>query len=420
MRPPVIVCALLLLGALGASSAEDYTLSRCLELSREKSVDAVQAILDEQGAKAAAREAGSARLPKLLFSGQLLRSDNATTNLPDDNNATLALEQRLLPYSSAWTRARQQGALYKAAVLAKVETQQDVDLAVKRLYFSILQSSDDIAGIQAVDVQFRRLLETVLPKYTIGHAPAFDPVKVRVALADLARDRGALEAQLSEQRQTLALVMGLPDGVALALTPLRAFPDPPADGFAASALAFNPTLKTQAKRIEAAQFGVRAAQALRYPDVVGHLDYNYAAQATSLMTPGWTASVALRMPIFDWGGISAQVRQERVAVDKARAQLEADRQSALSSLAGSLAQAKAHREDYRRYLDLVASVHEIAVAGVARYRRGASSILEATDGVNLWLNTLAAERAAYYGYLSDLAQLERLSGEEPYKPAYER
>lgn len=421
MRRSTILCALLAAGAAGAppARAEQFTLSRCLELSNAKSIDAVQSILDEQAAKAAAKQAGSGRLPQLFFSGQLLRSDDASTNLPDDNNATIALEQRLLPFSPGWTRAKQQDALYKAAVLAKVETRQDVDLTVKRLYFSILQTSDTASGIAEVDSELRRLLETVVPKYSVGRAPAFDPIKVRVALADLARDRGALEAQLEQQRETLALIMGLADGSQVALAPLGAFPALPPSGYIDAALESNPTLKAQEKRIEAAQLGVRAAQALRYPDLVGHLDYNYAAQAASQMTAGWTAAVALKVPLFDWGGISAQVRQERVSEEKARAQLEADRQTIRETLTGALAQSKYHQADRQRYLELLSGVHEIAVAGVARYRRGASGILEATDGVNLWLTTLVAERTAYYGYLSDLAQLERLSGES-YNAGYER
>lgn len=407
-----IVCALQILWASPLRArAEEFTLSRCLELSRQKSIDAVQAVLDEQGAKAAARQGRSGRLPQLFFSGQLLRSDDASTNLPDDNNATVAVEQRLLPFSSGWIRGRQQDALYQAAILAKVETQQDVDLTVKRLYFSVLQGEDAERGVAEVDSQLRRLLETVVPKYTVGRAPAFDPIKVRVALADLARDRGALDAQLAQERETLALIMGFSDASQLSLVPLSSFPPAPEQDFLNVVLASNPTLKTQAKKIEAASLGIRAARASRYPDVIGRLDYGYAAQATNLMARGWAASVALRVPVFDWGGISAQVRQERVSFDKARAQLESDRQSVLASLTGALSQAKAHQDNRKTYEELLPRVHEIALAGVTRYRLGAAGILEATDGVNLWLNTLLAERSAYYSYLADLAQLERLSGE---------
>lgn len=375
-------------------------------------------MLDAQAAKAAARQARSALLPQAVFSGQLLRSDDASTNLPDDNNATLAVEQRLLPYSSGWRQAREQNALYQAAVLAKVETSQDVDLAVKRLYFSILQAQDSEDDIDQVSSELRRLLDTVVPRYTVGRAPAFDPIKVRVALADLARDRGALEAQLAEQRRTLALVMGLPDGAPLELSPLTAFPPLPGPGFESQALASNPTLKTQAKRVEAAGLAVSAARALRYPDVVGHLDYNYAAQAASQMTPGWTAAVGVRVPVFDWGAISAQVKQKSVGLEKARTQLEAEGQAIKTSLAATLARAKTDEDNRRSYQRLAPSVHEIAAAGIVRYRRGATGILEATDGVNLWLTTLLAERTAYYSYLADLARLERLSG-ETYQVSYE-
>lgn len=402
-----------------AASAATLSLSDCVKLAQSRSVQAVQAAIDEQQAKAARAEADSARLPQVFASGQLLRSDDASTNLPDDNNATINLEQRLWPFSPGWARARQRNALYQAAVLGKLETAQDVALSVKKLYFAILEDEDAVRSSDQVEAQLRRLLDTVVPKFTIGRAPAFDPVKVRVSLADLARARGLLEARLAEEKQTLALVIGAQDPSTLDLTPLSGQPALPLPGFSDVVLAADPTLATLRQKADAARLGVGAAQALRYPDVVGHLDYNYAAQATSQMTPGWTAAVALRVPVFDWGGISDQIRQERLSVRAAENGLEAARQTAMSSVTRAFNEAQAHRQDDRTLTDLLPRVHEVAVASVSRYRRGASSILEATDAVNLWLSTLLNERAAYYDYLANVAELERLSGGR-FQAAYEK
>ncbi len=420
MRICAAVLALLVSSVFpSGASAQALTLSQCLQRASQKSVQAIQAIIAERRAKAATRESHAQRLPQFFFSGQLLRSDDAQTNLPDDNNGTFAVEQRLFPFNSGWVRGRQEDALYQAAILAKVESGQDVELTVKRLYFSILQGQDAERSIAEVDSELRRLLETVVPKYTVGRAPAFDPVKVRVALADLARDRGGLEARLAEERETLALIVGLPDGAQLELVPLSTFPSLPGPDFVAQALSANATLKTQGKKVEAARLGIKAAEYLRLPDLVGHLDYNYAGYYTNGMTAGWTAAVGMQFPVFDWGVISAKVAQERASLEQQKTQLEADRQKVLDSLTGALGQAKAHETNRRNYLELLPHVHEVAVAGVTRYRRGAMGILEATDGVSLWLNTLLQERAAYYGYLSDLARLERLSGDS-LKVDYER
>ncbi|MDE2039616.1 MAG: TolC family protein [Elusimicrobia bacterium] len=412
-------CLALALLAAPARAAAPLTLSDCVSLAENRSVQAVAAALAERQALFAKKAADSARLPRLFAFGQLLRSDDATTNLPDDNNATVALEQRLYPFDAGWRRVAERDALYHAAVLERIATTQDVALAVRRLFFAILQDEDAIESIDQVQEQFHRLLLTVLPKFTIGNAPAFDPVKVRISLADLARTRELAQARLDQERETLAQVIGSTEAATLALSPVSGTPAGPGPDFAAQVLASNAALQAQAARVDAAELGVKAARALRYPSLLGHLDYNYAAQATSQMTPGWTASLGLELPLFDWGGISARVAQKRAAADAERNALDADRQRVLASLAGALSRAKAHEDDEQRLSRLLPQVKRIALEGARRYRVGATGILEATDAIDLWLNTLLQERAAYYGYLADLALLQKLSG-GTLKVSYER
>jgi outer membrane protein TolC len=395
--------------APGANAAT-LSLADCLKLAEMKSPAAMRGALAESRAVAVRDDSRRSRLPQLVGDGKLTRSDDASTNLPDDNRGLVRLEQSLAPWSPEWVRGRQREAEARAAGFGRIESVQDADLAVKALYFGILRGEDSVRALDPIERELKDLLDTVLPKFTIGRVAAFDPVKVRVSLYDLARTRDLLQASLRGDRTALAEALGLdgPDGWDLA--PLSATPALADESAAAGGLLDNPTLEALGEQISAAQFGLSAAKRARAGDLSGAADVGYTGQSTSGMTRAWSVSAALRIPIFDWGRITAQTAAERAGVELARNSLEAERQKAAADLMETLATARAHRADQSRLAALLPDVRETSRASVARYRRGGTGILEVSDAVNLWLQTLLNERAAYYGYLSDLARLERLTG----------
>ena len=325
-----LACLLALMSA-SAAGAATLSLADCLKLAEARSPVAMRGALEESRALAVRDDSKRARLPLLVGDGKLTRSDDALTNLPDDNRGLLRLEQSLAPWSPEWVRGRQREAEARAAGFGRVESLQDADLAVKALYFAILREEDSIRALDRIERELKTLLD-------------------------------------------------------------------------------NPTLEALSEQIRASQFGLSAAKRARAGDLSGAADYGYTGQSTSGMTRSWSVSAALRIPIFDWGRITAQAASESAAVGQARNSLEAERQKATADLIGTLATAAAHRADQTRLTALLPDVRETALASVARYRRGGTGILEVSDAVNLWLQTLLNERAAYYGYLSDLARLERLTG----------
>ncbi|MFI5362088.1 MAG: TolC family protein [Elusimicrobiota bacterium] len=392
------------------AGAATLTLSDCVKLAQARSPVAVRGALEESRALAARDDSRRARLPQLVGDGKLTRSDDATTNLPDDNRGLVRLEQNMTPWSPEWVRGRQREAEARAAGFGRVESAQDAELAVKALYFSILREEDSVRALDQIERELKDLLDTVLPKFTVGRVAAFDPVKVRVALSDLARTRELLQASLRGDRTALAQALGLDGSDGWELSPLSATPELGDEAAAPRGLLDNPTLEALSEQLRAAEFGLSAVRRARAGDLSGSADYGYTGQSTSGMIRGWSVSAALRIPIFDWGRITAQTAAESTAVGLARNTLEAERQKTTADLIETLATARAHRADQGRLTALLPDVKETALASVARYRRGGAGILEVSDAVNLWLQTLLNERAAFYGYLSDLARLERLTG----------
>jgi outer membrane protein TolC len=304
-----------------------------------------------------------------------------------------------------------------ASRLSQVETTQDVEMLVKQLYFSILRDQDTMSNINLVEEQFKRLMNDVVPRFQIGRAPSFDLVKVRSALFDLTRTREVLKSQLAGERAQLAEMIGLQADESWALQPISHLPEIPAAKFASLDFHYNPTFSTLNRQIEASDAAVGVAEAARLPALSAALEYGLAGQTPSTMVPSWNGYAQLRLTFFDWGLISTQVAQAKADSELARKRLEAETQRIESDFIQSRALAEAHLDDQKRLQKLLPELKRASDSSIERYRKAAVGIIEATDATSLWLQNLLNERAAYYGYLADLAHLERVTGhglEVPY------
>lgn len=398
--------------AVSSVSATELSLSDCLRLARTRSPQIIESGFNESKAKAAREEASRQNLPLLSANGNLDKSDDASTQLPDANKAVVRVEQSAYPFSPAAGRSKQKQAEYESAQFAHLETVQDIDLQTKKLYFNILKSNDSIRSMNQVEEQLNKLLESVIPKFVVGRAPPFDSVKTKIAISDLARAREQAQVQLVETKSQLARLLGIPPDSDFSLKATSSAPTVPEKAILEASLLENPSLQVLSRQILVSKFGLKAAQYARAPNLLASTEYGYTGQTTDEMSLGWDVAIALRLPLFDWGTISSQIEQERAGLGIAQNKSQSETWAVAYQLKQVLASAQAHLSDQRRLLKLIPEVHDVALASINFYRKGSSSILETSDSVNLWLQTLLNERSAYYAYLSDLAQIERLAGEK--------
>lgn len=393
--------------------AEPLTLPDCLQRAESSSVQYTQARLQSEQAAQSAREARALLLPQVSAIGTLDKSDDTTTQLPDANKAVVHADQPLTPFSGEWTTARQRGLELTAAESEQLQSLRDAQRRVRQLYFGILEAREALASMDEVRAQLDKLLNAVLPRYTMGRAPSFDVVKVRAALSDLEKSRADQQAQLVGQTAELSQTLALGATSQLELSPLSAEPPTPNDEQVLASVLANPGLQALTDRARAARVAVQAARWSRMPQLVGSAEYGWSGQTTSDASRGWDVALSLRVPLIDWGAVSARVKQQRFAEDFAKAGYELERQTLVSQALQSRVKAENDLATARRTRRLLPDTKEAAAAGVERYRRGAATILEATEGINLWLSMSLDERAAYYSYLSDLADLSWVGGRAP-------
>src|ERR1700674_2493629 len=155
MKVQRFLWVLLLLPA--GARAETLALSECLRRSQAKSIQVLQAELSERQAKAGLRAAKGRRLPQLSAIGALDKSDDESKQLEGSNKAVLRVEQAIYPLSADWVRTQQQAVAVEAAALGRLESRADVELAVKQLYFFLLNSEAALASMTSVEAELARL-----------------------------------------------------------------------------------------------------------------------------------------------------------------------------------------------------------------------------------------------------------------------
>ena len=408
-----------------AFSAQFLSLEDAVARAERFSPQAIIGFLREARAHSAALGAQDALLPQLSAVGNYQQSNSQSIQAIDINQATLNLAQNISPFSPQWVLARQKKAEYRAAKAQRLATEEDVELEVKTLYLAILKEKDYLQGFSLLQKKLKAMKAALIPRYSVGRVPPFDLVKIEMELSSLDKDRELTEAQLSADKESLALITGFKSGDQIELKALRKIPPFPfnQDSFAKNS---NPRLLALTRQVESSVLAVKAAQYERYPSLNAGLNYGYEGSNGFLnlvpntsypgniyglpLESGWNASLSLNLPIWDWGQISARISRREKEAALYKSQLDLQRQSLQVRFIKWEKLAQSHLADKKRMDQLLPQTKQAAKIQIKRYRLGASGILEAADALDIWLKTMISERDDYYSYLSDIAHIEHVMG----------
>ncbi len=409
-----------------AFGAQTLSLQDCISRAERFSPQAIIGLLKEAHSHFTAQAAKDAILPQASAVGSYQQSNSQSIQAIDINQAALSLSQNISPFSPQWVLVRQKKADYRAAQAEHIATEEDVELQVKILYLSILKEKDYLKRFRRLEKKLSNMKKALIPRYSVGRVPPFDLVKIEMALSALAKNQEFTEAQLAADKESLALITGFKDGNGIDLKKLTHTPPLLFDA-ASFGENTNPRLLALKRRLESSRLAVKAAEYERYPSLNAGLNYGYEGSDgffnfipnTSFpnniyglpLESGWNASLSLNLPIWDWGIISSHIAQRKEEAAITRSRLNLEKQALQVQFIKWEKLAQTHLADKKRMDDLLPQTQEAAKVQTRRYRLGASGILEAADALNIWLNTLLSERDDYYSYLSDLAQIEHLMGQ---------
>jgi outer membrane protein len=279
---------------------------------------------------------------------------------------------------------------------------QDFLLRVSERYFLVLTLTDGVTFAEAEEKAFQRQYEQAEQRFEVGLTAVTDVHEARatydnararaiVARNDLADAKEALReltGQYFEEYDALQEVLPLVE------------PDPiDADDWVDIALQSNPSVLSSRAALETAEANVRLARSGHFPtlDLVGTLNrfdnnkYTYTDPITGLQRSGSLTAddaqiqLALNIPFYQGGRVSAQTRQARYLMDASGQDLDDIQRGVV-------------RQTQTAYRAVIAGIQEVEAFEQARI--SAESALEATQagfevGTRTIVDVLIAEQRKY-------------------------
>jgi outer membrane protein len=242
---------------------------------------------------------------------------------------------------------------------------------------------------------------------------------VKAQLQQLQRDRDLSDAKINAEKARLDLAVLL-------------FPDPrtqynlvvpdapasvPARADVEAALAkHNPELESALASSHLADLNVFAARAAYLPDLA--LNYTYGIDAPQFATygidggrnRGYSASVTLDIPIWDWFATHDRVRQSQINRNTARTVLTNTQRRLIATLEESYAEAVAAHDQLDSLNLSVSTAAESLRLTRLRYSAGEATILEVVDAENSLTTSENAREDGMIRYQTALANLQLLTG----------
>ena len=287
-------------------------------------------------------------------------------------------------------------------------------------YFNVLVQLETLTAAEAAETALRKQFDFASKRLEVGLAPITDVHEAR-AQYDAARANSILARNaVQDAYQALVEITGTPVGN------LKGLPDDfqPAlpesrdvEGWVATALSENPSLKAQAADVEAAEHNVATARSGHYPTL--GLRAGYGKALPSLYgNPEFTGSndastsvgLTLSIPIFSGFATQSGVRSALAQRDIARDQLEQQKRAlerntrnAYQALVSGISEVEARR------LALVSaqSAYEASQVGL---EVGTRTVLDVLNNQRTLFSAQQDYAQAKYNFLQNRLLLEQAAG----------
>jgi outer membrane protein TolC len=298
------------------------------------------------------------------------------------------------------------GARRAAVVRAQAETdaaagryrveEKDLVLEVVSRFSEVVAAREEEEARRAGIARLRSYHTSLKSRQAAGQGIAADVLKTEVRLAS--EEATALEARRTADEARIALndLMGRPAGAPLELAPL-----PPPDLSDAGPADWQNAPEITAARADAraADAGLSAARAERKPHLDLSADVGFWGSDTSRLVPldlkmrdpnatfadrikrdaGYSFTLSLSWPIFDFGAIRARIAQADLTLRQARQKVVAARRDAERNWQ----QARSTLQTLAREIDLLEraapAAHDSFLDAESRYRGGAATSLDVLD-----------------------------------------
>jgi outer membrane protein TolC len=288
---------------------------------------------------------------------------------------------------------------------------------VVSLYYSALAAEQKLNVAKRAAGEADAFADLTQKRESAREAAHADVIKAQ--LEQQQRQRDLADANIATEKAKLELaVLLFPDPrTAYLIQTSAAMPSvPERAAVAAAASNNNPDLKSALAALKQSDAEVFAARAAYLPDVGLNFTYGIDAPQFALNGPegvknlGYSASVTLDIPVWDWLSTQHKVKQSEIRRDAVRVALTATQRRLIADLEEFYAEATA-AHDQLASLDLsVQTAAESLRLTKLRYTGGEATVLEVVDAQNALTLAENAREDGAVRYQIALANLQTLTG----------
>lgn len=339
------------------------------------------------------------------------RLTSGTGSAFDSYTGSVALSQNIFDFGRTASQVDIQKLNTRASRSDLENTTEQIVLAVKQAYYSVLQASRNRAVAEESVGQFAQHLEQARGFYEVGTKSKFDVTRAEVDLSNARLNLIRADNTLKLAVVNLNNAMGVPDAPRYTLEDTLAFKryGVALDEAVAKAFANRPDLHAITVRKRAAEENIELAGKNYYPTLTGNAGYNWGGSKFPL-EEGWTVGALVNLPVFNGFLTRSQVSEAKANLNVVRANEDLLRQDVLLDVQQSYLNLKeAETRIPTAELAVRQATENLEIAN-GRYAAGVGNPIEVTDAQVAYSNAKFTYIQALSDYKVAQAALERAMG----------
>jgi outer membrane protein TolC len=306
-----------------------------------------------------------------------------------------------------------------ASALAAAESEiarRGLIAAVSALYFSLAAADNKLAVAQRALTEAVDFTTLTANRERAREAAHADTVKAQ--LQQQQRERELADAKLAEEKARLELAVLLFPDPRTPYTISAPEPAPLATRTEVehAAASNNAELKSALAAVNVSNADVLAARAAYLPGLGLNFTYGIDAPQFAVNGPdgvrnlGYSASVTLDIPVWDWLSTEHKVKQGEIRRDVAKVSLSATQRHLIARLDEAYAEAAGSRDQLASLDASVDTAAESLRLTKLRYTGGEATVLEVVDAQSAFVSAQNAREDGRVRYRAALADLQTLTG----------
>jgi outer membrane protein len=389
----VAFLAALLVATPGSALAGEIplTLPEAVGIALRSNASLAAAEGRESGSWAALDRVGAERWPQVQLYSRLGHVSEVTVvefpgraPVPLAENdtwvTTAALQQLVYSGGRVTAQVRQAGQSAEAARAARLRTRQLVAFGAERAFRLLLatQGETDVAAQNLAAVEDH--LRVAGERFATRAAARFDVLRAEVQVEEARQEVIRAAGNIQVAHALLLQALGLAAGDYRALPPEAAAPArADVDELVAAAVRQRPDLLALERQLAAAEAGVAAARAERYPTLALAADYQAVTPESPTAFTRWSVGALVSLPILDGGRIGARRREAEAAVVQARAALDLGRRQVEEEVRQAVARVAEAAAQVRVAARQVEQAEELSRLADVRFSGGVGTATEVAD-----------------------------------------